>query len=356
MNLRRFVLRVVFEVLACVLYYSGILFLVGWVRKRVGTRRLVVSMYHRLAHAVPPGEAVHQMERGMWPGHFAGHLRVYRWFGDIVPLEDAYDELTRPTRRTRSLIALTFDDGYRDNLTVGLPALDKHGATGTCFAAIDALAPDSASRGLWWDRIIRLVRHAPGNGTVDVSPIRGVNGVAPALVGVADAPSHVPCDVLADRLSDHLATKPYAHRDQLIDDLTHRLCDSRPPDEPGVYVDWDELKQMSEGGVTIGGHTVHHVCLTAEQPEVARHEIGACRQILEDRLGQPVRTFSYPGGYYSQAVRDMVERAGYRVAVTVERGVNHAGDDPMLLKRLPLSWEAPRHLALKLAIYDLIYR
>ena len=351
MNLRRIVLRVVFEVVACALYYSGILYCIGWIRKHVGRRRLVVSMYHHLAHAVPPDKAVHQIERGMSPGHFAGHLRVYRWFGDIVPLADAYDELTRPTRRSRALIALTFDDGYRDNLTVGLPALAKRGVPATCFAALGAMGPE---RRLWWDRIVRLVRHAPGNGTVDVSPLRDVDGLGAIA---PDGQTHMRRDVLAERLTDCLATKPVSRRDPLIDELGRRLSGGPLPDgDPELYVTWDELRRMSDGGFSIGGHTVQHPCLPAEPRDVARLEITTCRQVLEHRLGRPVTTFSYPGGYYDTAVRDMVEEAGYRVAVTVERGVNHAGDDPMLLKRLPLGWEAPRHLAMKLAIYDFIYR
>jgi len=271
-----------------------------------------------------------------------------------VPLEDAYDELTRPARRSRTLIALTFDDGYTDNLTLGVPALAKHEATATCFPALDALQPGGL---LWWNQVIRLVRHAPGNGTVDVSRLSGLNGLAAAVAQDADAQGRVPRVVLAERLTDYLATKPVARRDQLLAELQQRLCDGRmPTGNPHLYVDWDKLQRMADGGFSIGGHTVCHPCLPAESPDAAQHEITSCRRVLEQRLQRPVTTFAYPGGYYDQGVRDMVERAGYRVAVTVERGVNHAGDDPLLLKRLPLSWEAPRHLALKLAIFDWFYR
>ena len=71
------------------------------------------------------------------------------------------------------------------------------------------------------------------------------------------------------------------------------------------------------------------------------------------RLGVPARAFCYPGGYVDQIVRDMVEQAGYTVAVTTEPGVNYPGVDPLRLSRVGLSWEAPRHLALKLAFYGL---
>ena len=353
--MKRYVLRAVFEVLACVLYYSGALYCIGWLRKHIGRRRLVIPMYHHLADAVPPDQAIHQIEQGTKPGHFAGHLRVYRWFGDIVPLENSYDELTNPSsKRSRALISLTFDDGYLDNLTVGQPALAKHDASATCFAALDALGPD---RLLWWDKVIRLVRRAPGNGTVSVADLGGLDDFASSVAPDADAQGHVRRDVLTERLTDHLATKPAARRDHLIGELEHRLCGGEPPKgDPRLYVNWDELHRMADGHITIGGHTVKHPCLPAEPPDTAQHEITSCRHVLEQRLGRPVTTFAYPGGYYNMPVRDMVERAGYRVAVTVERGVNHAGDDPLRLKRLPLSWEAPRHLALKLAIFDFIYR
>jgi len=354
MKLRRLILRAVFELLACALYYTGVLFIVGWIRKRTGRRRLVITMYHHLARPVPAHQVIHQIERGMAPRHFAGHLRVYRWFGDVVPLEDSYDELTRPTRRSRTVIALTFDDGYLDNLTVGLPALQERRMPAACFPAIDAMG---AGRLLWWDKVIRAVRHAPGNGAIDVSRLRGLDGAASAAAQVAGANKCVPREALAEHLIEWLATKPVSQRNRLLDELQHRLCNgSAPTGDPHLYVTWNELRRMAHGGIAVGGHTVRHPCLTAERPEVAELEITECRRILQNELGRPVTTFSYPGGYHDMRVRDMVDRAGYRVAVTVQRGVNHVGDDPLRLKRLGLSWEAPRHLALKLAICDFIYR
>ena len=126
--------------------------------------------------------------------------------------------------------------------------------------------------------------------------------------------------------------------------MTPRVCD--PPCVP---------PRVTLCGISVGGHTLRHSCLPAESPEVAWHEIVACRRILQQELFRPITAFCYPGGYYTPSIRDMVARAGYRVAVTSQPGINYPGDDPLQLKQLPLHRESPRQLAMKLA-FDLVGR
>ena len=341
------IIRAAAEVVACVLYYTGILFAIGLARKYFGRRRLLVMMYHHLAPAGPIGDQVHDMEEGLAPGHFAGHLRVLRWFGHIVPLETAPRALGHSRQRPRTLIALTFDDGYRDNLTVGLPELVKHRLPATLFPCLD---PMEHGRRLWWDEVIRLVRAMPvQDGLVDASLVDGIDGIDLDITG----PIERAC--LSTLLSEQLAMMPMSRRDVALRELRRRIepdVAPTPPDD--LYMNWDDLRHMADAGVDMGGHTVRHASLAMEPHEVARREIADSRRILSRRLGRPVTAFCYPGGYYDQTTRDLVEAAGYTVAVTVERGVNYADEDPLLYRRMGLAWEAPRHLALKLAFYGLV--
>jgi len=346
--------RAFIEVVACSLYYTGILYLIGLVRKWLGRRRYVILMYHHLS-CTPAGARVHEFERGPGPEGFDSHLRVMKWFGDIVDLQRGAEALAgKNAQGSRTQITLTFDDGYRDNLTVGTPAMVRHRAAGTVFIA---LRPQQEQRYLWWDEVIHLVRHAKGNGVLDTATFAGIEGVTEGVKDVAGDDGKVPRHALAERLTDCLATMPMAERDKVMHELRHRLGDGRGADRSnGLYLSWPEIKQMANMGISIGGHTVHHPCLPAEPAYVAQQEITSSRRILQDHLQRPVTAFCYPGGRVSRRVRDQVELAGYRVAVTTQEGVNHPGDDRLMLKRVPISWDKPRHMALKLALYDIFHR
>ena len=57
-------------------------------------------------------------------------------------------------------------------------------------------------------------------------------------------------------------------------------------------------------------------------------------QMLEEMLAHPVTMFCYPNGAYNRIVRDAVARAGYRIAVTSDDGLNDATNDPLALRRI----------------------
>ena len=54
----------------------------------------------------------------------------------------------------------------------------------------------------------------------------------------------------------------------------------------------------------------------------------------EDMPGHPVTSFCYPNGAYDRTVRDAVARAGYRLAVTSDDGLNDATIDPLAIRRI----------------------
>ena len=75
-----------------------------------------VLVYHSISSPIEPMEA----DADISPERFEQQLRWLTRWRRIVTLEEI---LRAPARR--NLIAITFDDGYRDNLTVALPLLEK---------------------------------------------------------------------------------------------------------------------------------------------------------------------------------------------------------------------------------------
>jgi len=108
-----------------------------------------------------------------------------------------------------------------------------------------------------------------------------------------------------------------------------QLGDVREP-----LMDAAQIKDWLAAGHEIGAHTLTHPFLTRISFREAREEVFASRKKLEDRFGVPVRHFSYPYGDWNEAIRDLVQEAGYTTACTAEFGVNHAGTPPLQLKRI----------------------
>jgi len=90
-------------------------------------------------------------------------------------------------------------------------------------------------------------------------------------------------------------------------------------------------------GIDFGAHSCTHPDLTKINPEKAEEEMRRSRDILEERLGQPIRFFCYPYGRYNLQHRDIVARVGYVAACTVRPGVNRPGMDLYQLRRTEIT-------------------
>lgn len=102
-------------------------------------------------------------------------------------------------------------------------------------------------------------------------------------------------------------------------------------------LNWQEIRAMQGSGlVSIGSHTLSHPFLTRLNEERQRKEIFESKIILEERLGQPVKTFSYPNTNFNERIKQMVKQAGFKLAVTVLPEKKFSNDDLYALRRIPI--------------------
>lgn len=105
---------------------------------------------------------------------------------------------------------------------------------------------------------------------------------------------------------------------------------------------WKEIKEMQDSGlVTFGSHTLNHPLLVdIKSEEELKKQIFEPKKILEERLGSPVNTFSYPEGRFNDKIKKLVMDAGYKLAVATNPGKKFRDDDIFVLKRLRISENA----------------
>lgn len=106
---------------------------------------------------------------------------------------------------------------------------------------------------------------------------------------------------------------------------------------------WEQLGEISARGIECGGHSHSHPQLDTLPRSVARDEIVRCKQLLEDRLGQPILSFAYPYGYHNSTTKQLVRDAGYTSACAVRYEMCARAADPFALSRLLVTAETRTH-------------
>ncbi len=102
---------------------------------------------------------------------------------------------------------------------------------------------------------------------------------------------------------------------------------------PG-FLTWDQVREMDAQGFKAGAHTRHHVYLPDVSPDVVRDEIFGSKKIIEEHLGHRIDYFCYPSGGFTEQVQGVVQEAGFKAAVTTNRGQDRLNRDLFAFKRI----------------------
>jgi peptidoglycan/xylan/chitin deacetylase (PgdA/CDA1 family)/GT2 family glycosyltransferase len=94
----------------------------------------------------------------------------------------------------------------------------------------------------------------------------------------------------------------------------------------------DQIRELHRHGVHFGSHSLTHARLTEVSDSELEREVRDSKRKLEDLLGAEAPCFAYPWGMADMRVRSAVARAGYKVALTTQEGLN-GSEDPLCLRR-----------------------
>ena len=293
-------------VLGRLAWWSGVTPVASRLARRSGARTWTVLGYHRVGSEARDGGpgAVH-------PDRFRAHLRYLKARYQIVTVGEALQALERGGTG-RPLVSVTFDDGYRDNVTSALPILREEGCRATLFPTLEAVEegrapwPHRLAAGLHW--LARQGRAADWPEPFRRLAGRGTNGAGPPPGAIAAALA------AAKRL-------PGEECARLVSEVDRRAKDAPPPAE---MLSADELRRWRDAGMEIGSHTHRHPILARLSSTGRRADLVASRQGLERIVGAPVRLLAYPNGRaadWDGAVIDDARAAGFEAALTTIEGI-----------------------------------
>ncbi|MFE4107608.1 polysaccharide deacetylase family protein [Almyronema epifaneia] len=83
---------------------------------------------------------------------------------------------------------------------------------------------------------------------------------------------------------------------------------------------WQQVQQMAEDPlITFAAHSVTHPRDLRPLTDAAlQQEVFESKRLIEEKLGQPIRYFTYPEGKYDERVAQVVADAGYSAALTMD--------------------------------------
>ena len=311
-----------------------------WRARDLVAPKAIILLYHRIADTeIDP----HQL--CVSPRHFAEQLSVLAQRYTLLSLPQCAEAM-RQGRLPRHVAAITFDDGYADNLHVAKPLLERYGFPATLFITTGQI---NNPREFWWDELEKVLLLS---GPLPLHLELEINGhthhwelddstrhteqegrVHPAEQTVSGLPPTPRYD-LYQAVHKLLRRLPSGQRTAKMDALLKWSGASREARPPYRTLTTEELAVLVKTSlIDIGGHTVTHPLLPEQELAVQREEISGGKIALEQMIGRPVHDFSYPYGFYSDPTIELVRQAGYSSACTCIERATRCESDPFQLPR-----------------------
>ena len=297
----------------------------------------LILLYHRVA----------DVDSDAWglcvsPRHFAEQMDVVARHFTAVDFGSIGAAVDR--RQAKEPVAVTFDDGYVDNLEAAKAVLSAFGIPATLFVISSAVG---RQREFWWEELERiLLEPGPlpselhltiggedfdGNLAADRDYSRAAYNANRAWRALSE---ETPTARHALFRSIYFALQPLP-----AEEITAAInslwvwagSDGMPRPERLPMNEEQYVRLTADGLIELGAHTATHPLLPAHSAEVQRREIEHSRDKLEESTGKPVRWFSYPYGKYSPKTLGIVQDLGFEAAGTTEGRAVRAGVDSALL-------------------------
>lgn len=264
------------------------------------------------------------------------YLKLFRqWHYQMISMDDLIEKRYNPEQ---PYVVLTFDDGYKDNLTVALPILKKYGARATIFVNPAYVSEKSDPNSDWGFMTWEEVQQAKESGVFDIqahtmthefifTSDKVVDYYTPdkfekyywlAWMLFPDSPhkwdstamkyrDRIPVGYPIFEHGRRLAAKKYIPSDEFVAELIRRYR---------VGESENELPAISHGFYETD----------AEFTSYATWELKQCKAELEQKLNSRIHTLCFPGGGYTDEVLKIAENTKYRCYMNASRlrvGNNH---------------------------------
>ena len=284
------------------------------------------------------------VEMAMFDRQMAYMARHY----NVVPLSELVGRFNAGKQLPPYTAAITFDDGFRNNLAVALPILQKYHLPATIFLATSFISSDEL--GLWTECIDSLIHRT------SVQNIRltldGVKKSFP-LRSAADR------EIASDQVRAFLKTLAATQRKFALKELEEQLEEKTDRPQSGgdngsepseiheqstaekeeryAFLSWQQVQMMARGSITFGSHTHTHAILAPLSEPDLNFELTESRRLIEQNLGASCTLFSYPNGAkrdFGRREEELLGSLGYVAAVSQIDGFNDASTNIMALRRI----------------------
>ncbi len=306
-----------------ILFYSGLLkLIIFYMKLRRKEFPVVIINYHSFVRDYDQTIEVHPTVTHRIDD-FNREIRFLKNNFDVVPLDQVVNRLKSGKKFKKPTVAITVDDGFKDNYDLLFPILRKYKVNVTIFLTTGVIGTEKR---LWVGRLEKKFLETVRKEIRLDGIFKGVNFDISSI----EKKRKVYLQVVS-----RLKNIDTSERDRYLQMIEKKL--GTPQYDTPTMLNWDEIREMHEANIHFGAHTVNHPILTNVSLDEAKKEILDSKIKIEQELGQPIRHFAFPNGRerdFNEELRQYCKDIGFESVSSCTYGYNDRQEDIYSLKRI----------------------
>jgi len=262
---------------------------------------------------------------------FINQIKYLKRNYEIVSIDEFYNRYVTNSFTGKEIV-LTFDDGYKNNLTVVAPFLKSLYIPFTVFISTNHIS----SGALFPTSIVRLLIFGSQLTRIEI-PLIGIK---------AELKTHEQKKSVADKLEQIIKSAPNTQAIRINEELLLNVTSTKLQELVSYYssltpMNWDEVRDLRKYNCTIGSHCLDHICCHENQDESEiLKQILESKQVIESELEMPCHYFAYPNGDYTDYSNKCIKESGYRLAFSARKDrILETGGDSFCMPRIHVPHE-----------------
>jgi len=259
---------------------------------------------------------------------FEQHIQFYNTEFTVISVEQLIEFYHQNKLIDKKYALITFDDGYIDNYEIAFPILKKHQTPAAFYIATNYLDNPHIP---WWDEIAWIIRHS---NTLEIQLSNWTESI--------DISKGTTIEKVRAVLKKIKQDKNRTMKEKITE--LEGVCSAKMPDDikqSQLFVNWQQIKEMSDNGMHIGSHTMSHNILSHLDEAQQKQEIESSKSKLEQHLEKTITSIAYPVGgstAFTEKTQQLAKQANYELAFSFIPGVITDLSSKMRyqLRRLPV--------------------
>ena len=279
-----------------------------------------------LYHGVSVSDPNYYSPTNIAASMFEKQLIYFKKNFDIVTLKEAFEMKRNAIIPKRKTITISFDDGYKNNLDIALPLLEKLEIPATFFVCSVITQPDESN--YLWSDLIYCLKHLHKELTFDID--------GHVFHNYYEKSTNLPIENFIKSIPTMKQRDEFLGELLVRFDLVNNLKEI--PSELWKLMSNDELKRFSQSKfVEIGSHGHLHYNLGLITPGEAKIELEKSKLLLETSLQKKISMVAYPDGSYTSEVKNIAAEVGYDYQLAVDFRCQEDSSDARIMGRYGIS-------------------